>query len=185
MDYTDLTPGTAFMYEGTPYIVVAGEFHRMQMRKAVMRMTMRNLMTGQIVPKTFTASDTFEPAPVEKLDVHYMYHDADTYYFMDKDTYEQYHATTETLGEKTKYLKEECDVTLLVYNNNPIQLVLPKNVQMKVIESPMAIRGDSVTNSFKTVTCENDIKVSVPLFIREGDIIKINTDSGEYIERVT
>lgn len=183
MDYTDLTVGSTFMFEGNPYIVVSSEFHRMQMRKAVMRTTIRNLITGQLLQKTFTASEYFEPAEVIKVNAKYLYSDTDSCYFMDNETMEQCFATKETLGEKVKYLTDAMDVTLLLFNNNPIQIELPKHINLKVAESPMAIKGDSVTNSFKTVTCENGIKVSCPLFIREGDIIKINTETGEYIER--
>ncbi len=185
MDYTDLKPGVTFIYEGAPHIVISGQFHRMQMRKAVMRANIRNLKTGQILQKTFTASDQFEPAEVERISVQYLYHDGDTYHFMEKATFEQLQARKEMLGENVKYLNENLEVWLLMYDNNPIQLLLPQHVNLKVIESPMAIKGDSVTNTFKIVTCENGIKVSCPLFIKEGDFLKINTETGEYVERAT
>lgn len=183
MDYTDLTQGITFMFEGNPYIVVSSHFHRMQMRKAVMKTTMRNLMTGQLLQKTFTASEHFEPAEVIKVNAKYLYSDADSCYFMDKETLEQHCGSKEVLGEKIKYLTDNMDVILLVFNNKPIQLELPKHISLKVIESPMAIKGDSVTNTFKTVTCENNIKVSCPLFIKEGDVIRVNTETGDYTER--
>lgn len=185
MDYTDLKPGVTFVYEDTPHIVISGQFHRMQMRKAVMRAVIRNLKTGQVLQKTFTASDQFEPAEVERLNVQYLYNDGDIYYFMDKVKYEQLNAEKEMLGEGVKYLNEDLDVWLLMYENRPIQLLLPQHVNLKVTESPLAIKGDSVTNTFKTVTCENGIKVSCPLFIKEGDILKINTETGDYVERAT
>lgn len=185
MDYTDLKPGVTFMYEGQPHIVISGQFHRMQMRKAVMRANIRNIKTGQILQKTFTASDQFESADVERIAVQYLYHDGDLYHFMDKKTFEQLHATKEILGESVKYLNEDLEVALLMYDNNPIQLILPQHVNLKVVDAPMAIKGDSVTNTFKTVTCENNIKVSCPLFIKEGDILKINTETGDYVERAT
>lgn len=183
MDYTDLTVGRAFMNEGVPYIVVSSQFHRMQMRKAIMRTTIRNLLTGQLVQKTFQQSDRFEPADIEEIEVRYLYRDGDTYHFMDSETYEQYHASGEQLGEKVKYLTDELDVTLMLFNNNPIQVIIPKHVNLKVLESPLAVRGDSVTNNFKTVICENGVKVSCPLFIKEGEIIKIDTETGDYLER--
>ncbi len=183
MTYTDLTPGTPFMYEGKPYIVVSGEFHRMQMRKAVMRTTIRDLMTNQLLTKTFSASDRFDPAAVEKLSVQYLYRDADTFYFMDKETFEQYHGSAEILGEKTKFLSENLEISLIVYNHNPVQLILPSSVNLKVMESPNAIKGDSVSSSFKIVVCENGIKVSCPLFVKESDLIKIDTETGGYLGR--
>lgn len=183
MDYTDLTPGVTFMFEGNPYIVVSSHFHRMQMRKAVMKTTIRNFITGQLLQKTFTASEHFEPAEVIKINAKYLYSDSDSCYFMDNETSEQYHASKEVLGEKTKYLTDDMDVIILLFNNNPIQLELPKHINLKVIESPMAIKGDSVTNTFKIVTCENGIKVSCPLFVKESDVIRVNTETGEYTER--
>jgi len=183
MTYTDLNPGVAFMFEGKPYIVVSGEFHRMQMRKAVMRTTMRDLLTGQLVTKTFSASDRFDPAPVEKINAQYLYRDGSSFYFMDKDTFEQCHASAEVLGEKVKFLAEDLDLSIMMYDGNPVQLLLPKSVTLKVIESPNAVKGDSVSNTFKVVTCANNIKVSCPLFVREGDIIKVDTETGDYMGR--
>lgn len=185
MTYTDLTPGTVFMYEGTPYIVISAQFHRMQMRKAVMRASLRDLITNQNIQKTFTASDRFQPAPVTDINAQYLYSDHDTYYFMDKETFEQYHASAEVLGEKVKFLNEDMNIKLILFHNNPIQMVIPKNVVLKVIEAPEAIKGDSVSNVFKTVICQNNIKVSCPLFIKKGEYIKVDTDTCTYIERAT
>lgn len=185
MDYTDLKPGVTFLYENTPHIVISGQFHRMQMRKAVMRAVIRNLKTGQMLQKTFTAADQFDPADVDRISVQFMYHDGDMYHFMDKTTYEQLHASKDILGDQVKYLNEDLELWMMLYNNNPIQLILPQHVYFKVIESPNAVKGDSVTNTFKTVTCENNLKVSCPLFIKEGDVLKINTETGEYVERKT
>ena len=101
MDYTDLRIGTAFIYEGAPYVVVTSEFHRMQMRKAIMRTTIRNLLTGQQLQKTFTAADKFNPAPIMQIQASYLYKDNDFFYFMEKETFEQYQAAPEILGEKS------------------------------------------------------------------------------------
>jgi elongation factor P len=180
MEYTDLTAGAAFKFEGNPYIVVSSEFKRMQMRKAVVRTTVRNLITGQLIPKTFTAGDRIEPADVTTADVQFLYHDGDMYHFMDIEKYEQYHATDDILGEKVVYLTEHIQAQLVLFENNPVQLIVPKKVTLKVIESPVAIKGDSVSNTFKTVTCENGVKISCPLFIKEGESIVVNTETGEY-----
>jgi len=183
MTYTDLTPGTAFMFEGNPYIVISGEFHRMQMRKAVMRCSMKNLLSGQLMQRTFSASDKFDPANVEKISAQYLYKDAENFYFMDKETFEQYHGTESDLGEKVKFLSENLELSVMLFNHKPVQLLLPKNVTLKVTDSPDAIKGDSVSNTFKTVTLENGLKVSCPLFIREGDMLRIDTETEKYIER--
>jgi elongation factor P len=184
MTYTDLTAGCLFMLEGVPYIVISSEFHRMQMRKAIMRTSIRNLLTGQLVQKTFTASDRFDPAPIDEINASFLYHDEEQYYFMEKETYEQHQVHKDVLGDKANYLNTEIEIKMMLFNGKPIQINIPKNVHLKVIESPLAVKGDSVSNTFKTVTCENGIKVSCPLFIKEGDVIKINTETGDYQERV-
>jgi elongation factor P len=183
MDYTDLRIGTAFIFENEPFVVVNSEFHRMQMRKAIMRCTIRNLKTGQQLQKTFTASDKFVPAPVMQVAASYLYSDEDYYHFMEKDTYEQHQVTKGVMGDKARYLTEEMQVELMLYDGVPIQVTLPKKVTLKVVEAPVAVRGDSVTNNFKTVTCEGGVKVSVPIFVKENDVIRINTETDEYIER--
>jgi elongation factor P len=184
MEYTDLRVGKAFIYEGQPYAVVSSEFHRMQMRKAIMRCVIRNLITGQQLQKVFTASDRFEPAPIAQAYATYLYKDEEFYYFMDKESFEQYQVKKEVMGGKDQYLSEEMQVEVVLYDEEPIQIIVPKTVTLKVIESPMALKGDSVTNNFKTVTCENNVKISCPLFVKEGDVIKINTEQDEYVERV-
>jgi elongation factor P len=184
MDYTDLRIGTAFILNGEPFVVVSSEFHRMQQRKAIMRCFVRNIKTGQQLQKTFTASDKFDPAPIMQADASYLYSDEDFYHFMDKESFEQYPIGKDIIGEKARYLAEGMQVEITLYDEEPIQVMLPKTVTLKVVQSPAAIKGDSVTNNFKQVTCENDVKISCPFFVKEGDVIKINTETDEYIERV-
>jgi len=185
MTYTDLTVGVIFMFDNSPFIVVSSEFHRMQARKAVVRTTIRNLLTGQLLQKTFTASDKFGPAPVSTVKVNFLYQEDHFYHFMDNETFEQYQVDEEVLGKKAVYLNEETPVTLTLFDGNPISMEIPKKVNLKVIESPNAIKGNSASATFKTVVCENNIEVSsCPLFIKEGDIIRVNSDNSEYLERV-
>ncbi len=184
MTYTDLTVGTTFMLDGQPFIVVSGEFHRMQMRKAIMRTQIRNLLTGALVQRTFTASDKFDPAQIDEIFVNYLYHETDTFHFMEKETFEQYQVSKEVLGSRADFLTEDMNVKLILFNGNPVSMDIPKNVNLTVLKSPPAIRGNTVTNTFKAVICQNDIQVQAPLFIKEGDVIKVSTETNEYIERV-
>ncbi len=185
MTYTDLTPGVFFMFENAPYVVVSYEFHRMQMRKAIVRAQIRNLLTGQLMQKTFTASDRFDPAEVHERDVNYLYKEEDYYFFMDVETYEQYQVKKEIVGDRALYLTEETKIRMVLFEGNAVGIQIPKNVNLKVIEAPMVIKGNTVSATFKTVVCENGISISAcPLFIKEGDIIKVNTLTGEYQERV-
>jgi elongation factor P len=148
-----------------------------------MRAQIKNLKTNQLLQKTFTASDKFDEAPVDKIKGQYLYKDGDGYCFMDKETYDQYHASPEVMGTAVDYLQDSMDVVVILYEHRPIQVEIPTHVFLKVTEAPMAIKGDSVTNTFKTVTCETGLKLSCPLFINEGDVVKVNTETGEYIER--
>lgn len=185
MNYTELTPGKLFMYENAPYIVVTYEFHRMQARKAVVRTSIRNLLTGSLLQKTFTASDTFDPAPVSEIVVNYLYNDDDLYHFMDNETFEQYQVNKEILGDKAKFLNEETRIKLTLFEGNAVGMEIPVKVVLRVIEAPHVIKGNTVSATFKSVICENDIAVSsCPLFIKEDDLIRVNTENGEYLERV-
>lgn len=185
MTYTDLSPGVMFMLDGNPFIVVSAEFHRMQARKAVVRSQIRNMITGQLLQKTFTASDRFDPAPVSEITVNFLYTDDDYVHFMNNETFEQYQVNKDILGEKIIFLNEETPVKLTLFDGNAVGMEIPKKVVLKVIEAPHVIRGNTVSATFKTVICENDINVSsCPLFIKEGDLIRVNTENSEYIERV-
>lgn len=183
MNYTDLTVGRLFLLDGEPYEVLTAEFHRMQMRKAIMRTTIKNLITGNQVQKTFTASDTFDPAPVDEVEASYLYKEDDVYFFMDKNTFEQYQINESVLGDKINFLIEEITIKMMLFNEAPIQITLPKKVNLKVTDAPPALKGDSVSNTFKTVTLETGLQVSVPLFIKEGEVLTINTETSEYVER--
>lgn len=185
MTYTDLTPGVMFMYDNAPYIVVSYEFHRMQMRKAIVRSVIKNLLTGQQMQKTFTASEKFDPAPVSDILVSFLYNEGDIYHFMEVENYEQHQVDKGILGDNAKFLSPELKIKLKMFNGNAVSMEIPKNVNLKVIDSPTVIKGNTVSATFKNVVCENNITVSsCPMFIKEGDIIKVDTETSEYLERV-
>lgn len=176
--------GTIIQIEGQPYIVLDSQHARTAQRRAFVRTKLKNLITGVTVDKTFNAGDKIEEADVDKIKASFLYQDNTNIYLMNMVSYEQFSLAKSLLVGREKYLKEGQEVMTLFFNQNPINIELPKKVELKVIESPPGVRGDSATNIMKQVTLETGLKINAPLFIKEGDIVRINTETGEYVERV-
>ena len=158
---------------------------RCQQRKPVMQTKLKNLLSGKVLENNFKPGDKVEEADLEKHKANYLYQDAQSYFFMDNETFEQYNFSAEQLNERAKFLKEGIEVVVLYFNNQPVSIELPKKIDYKVISSPPAVRGDTAQGSAtKQVTLETGLIVNAPLFVKEGDIIRVNTDTGLYVERV-
>lgn len=185
LSYTDLKKGVLFVKDGDPYEVLDTEFSRMQMAKAVVRAKIRNLKSGKIFDTTFRASDTFEEADVEKRSLKFIYTHRGEYTFVDpKDPSRRSSLSAEVIGEKTKWLRRDTEVTALYFDDTFINLVLPIKIDFRVVEAPPGVQGDRAQAGTKAVTIETGAIVHVPPFINEGDIIRINTETGQYVERV-
>ena len=152
---------------------------------AFVRMTMRNLRTGSTTQQTFNAGTKFQTARLERRYVQFLYQDGDEYNFMDNDTFDQFALPADVLGEATKYLKENDSLELLTYQDAPVDIELPVTVNLQVTETDPGYKGDTATGGTKPATLETGLVVTVPLFINEGDTLKIDTRTGEYLERVT
>jgi len=148
-----------------------------------LRSKLRNLKTGAVLERTFQGSDKIEEAEISKTKAQYLYREGDNHFFMDNTTYEQFSLPKSVLGNMTDYLIEGTEATILNYNNSPINIELPVKIELKVVEAPPAIRGNTADGGTKQVTLETGIKVNTPLFVKEGDILRINTETGEYVER--
>lgn len=179
----EIRVGLALDIGGQPYQVLWADFMRTAQRKPVMRTKMRNLITGQVLEQTFKPGDKVEEADLERNKANFMYREADTFNFMDNDTFEQFTFTKEQVGEISNYVKEGTDVEVLKFNGKPVSVSLPPKVELKVTEAPPGVKGDSASNVFKQVTVETGYQVNVPLFIKEGDMIRVHTGTGEYVER--
>jgi elongation factor P len=185
LDINDLKKiGLIIQLDGQPYLILESQHARTAQRRAFVRTKLKNLITGITIEKTFNAGDKIEEANVEKVKANYLYADNQNIYLMNMTNYEQFSLAKDLLAGRENYLKEGQEVTVLLFNQKPINLELPKKVELKVIEAPPGVRGDSATNIMKQVTLETGLKINVPLFIKEGDIVRINTDTGEYVERV-
>lgn len=151
---------------------------------AFVRTKFKSVMTGKVLERTFRSGERFEEARVEEQTWQYLYHDGDLYHFMDNETFEQMVVGQDIVDDKHKWMKENTDVNLLFYKGKPIALTLPITVELVVTQSDPGVQGDRSSGATKPAKLETGTTIQVPLFIEEGDILKVDTRSGEYIERV-
>lgn len=173
------------VYNNEPYQVLKANFVRMQQRKPVMQTKLRNLSSGKVIEYNFKPGDTFEEADIEKKVMNYLYQTQNELHFMDNATYEEYVVSKEFIGEATHFLKDGSEVQLQIFQEKPLAVQLPPKVDFKVVTADPGIKGDTAQGRvMKQATIETGYILAVPLFVKEGDIIRINTETGEYVERV-
>lgn len=182
---TELRTGTTFKLDGQPYQVVSYKHTKLGRGAANIKVKARNLITGTVVEKNFISGAKVEPIETSIKTLQYLYQDGNNLYFMDPRSFEQFSLDKSILGEKTKFLKEESQVKVLFYEEKPLSIELSLSMIFEVIEAPPGVKGDSATASTKPVVLENSLIVQVPLFIKKGDKIKVDTRTGDYIERVS
>lgn len=180
---TDLKPGKAIQMDGTPYVVVSSQFGRKSQSKANMQCKLRNLKTGAVISHNFQGSEKIEPAEVGFRKVQFLYKNGEMYSFMDLQSYDQFDLSQDTVGEASDFLIDGNEVDAMVFEEQPIGIQLPSTVDMKVIETMPGVKGDTATGGTKPATLESGLVVSVPLFVTEGDVIKVNTDTATYMSR--
>jgi elongation factor P len=184
IDVNELRKGVTFTMDGELYKVLAYQHHKPGRGKATIRTTLRNLRTGATIQQNFISGDRVEDVRVERRGVQYLYTDGDLYHFMDTETYEQTALAASALGDQVHYLKEGMELVLSSYEGEPIDVELPTTVEMEVVEAEMAIAGDTATGAMKKVRLETGLEVQVPLFIEQGDVIRVDTRTGEYVTRM-
>lgn len=180
----DFKNGILFEEKGVIYQVVWFQHHKPGKGGAVMRTKIKNIRTGAIIEQTFKSGERFKEATMTRRKKQYLYDDERACTFMDNESYEQISVPKEKIGDLKKYLKEGMEVDALYLEEEFLGLDLPANVELKVMSTVPGIRGDSVSNVTKPATVETGIEVLVPLFIKEGDVIKVDTRTGEYVARV-
>ncbi len=181
---TDFRRGLKIEYKGEPYEIVDFQHVKPGKGAAFVKTRMKNLLTGNVLDINFRSGDKFEKPDLEEKEMQYLYADGDSYWFMDVETYEQVAIPLEHIKEKVGYLQENVQVTILFYKGKAIDIELPNFVELKVVETEPGVRGDTVSGGSKPAKLETGLVVNVPLFINEGDVIKIDTRTGEYVERV-
>jgi elongation factor P len=180
----ELRRGITIELEGDLYKVVDFQHVKLGRGSAFVRVTLKNLRTGSNVQRTFQAGEKFEQVRLERRTVQYLYKDGDQYHFMDTETYEQPILSAAILGDTVNYLKENDNIDLLMYGDEPIDVEMPTAVNLRVAQTEPGFKGDTATGGNKPATMETGLVVMVPLFIGEGDMLKIDTRTGEYLERV-
>ncbi len=181
---SDLRKGVTFILDGELFRVIGYQHTYLGRGSARVRVTIRNLQTGTTVERVFFADDRFEYVRLELREVQYLYNDGDLYYFMDTETYEQPALNAETLGDGIYYLKEGMTLHISMHEGRPVEVELPVTIDLEVTETEPGVRGDTATGATKKATLETGLEVQVPLFVEEGDIVRVDTRSGGYITRV-
>ncbi|MDO8648513.1 MAG: elongation factor P [Candidatus Peregrinibacteria bacterium] len=181
---TDLKPGRAINIDGDPYLVVSSQFGRKSQSKANMQCKLKNLKTGAVISRNFQGSEKIEPADVGYRKVQFLFRDQTSCTFMDLETYDQFSLQLTTLEGVADFLTDGLEVDALLFGENPIGIQLPSTVNLKVVETIPGVKGDTATGGNKPAKLESGLTVNVPLFVNEGDRVKVNTETAEYMERV-
>lgn len=183
LNLNEIKNGKVLDVNNEPYVIVKTDHHKMGRGGAVLKVKLKNLITGNMLDKTFQGNDKAEEADTQRKKANFMYKDDMNAHLMDNDSYEQFELSLEAIGDKAKFLKDGTDVDVLYFDGKPVAIDLPVKMEFKVTEAPPGVKGNSAGNVSKRVIIETGVEISAPLFINEGDIIRVNTDTGEYAER--
>ena len=183
-DTSDIRKGLKVLMDGNPYTVVEFQFVKPGKGAAFTRTKMKNLLTGAVLERNLRSGDKLEPADVETKTMQYLYSDADSFIFMDTSTYDQVNIPKATVGESADFMPENINVEVLFLENRAVDVTLPNFIEQPITETEPGFRGDTSTNTTKPAKISTGATIQVPLFIAEGDVVKIDTRTGEYLERV-
>ncbi len=184
IDVNDLRRGTTFILDGELFKVLEYQHHKPGRGNAIIRTKLRNLRTGATVQQTFLSGDRVQEVRIERRGVQYLYNDGDLYYFMDTETFDQVGVPAHVLEGQAGYLKEGMELVISMYEGQPIEVELPTAVDLQVVDTEVAVAGDTATNVMKKATLETGLEIQVPLFVQAGDTVRVDTRTGEYVTRV-
>jgi elongation factor P len=183
MDTSDIRKGLKIMMDGQPYIVTDFQFVKPGKGQAFTRTKMRNMLSGGTIERNIRSSEKLEAADVEDRTLQYIYPEGDTYVFMNSMSGDQIHVHKDAVGDDAGFLIDGIDVTITIYNGNPVSISLPAHITVQVAETEPGVRGDTATNVTKPAKISTGATVNVPLFVNEGDWIKVDTRTRGYLER--
>lgn len=183
-DTSDFRNGLKIEYDNVPYVIVEFQHVKPGKGNAFTRTRIKNLIDGRVLQPTFKSGEKVGKPDIEDKTMSYLYADGDSCTFMDTTSYEQVAIPRVNIGEPVQFLKENMEVAVLFWNGRAIAIDLPKHVNLKITETEPGVRGDTATNTTKGATLETGTKIQVPLFIKEGETIRIDTETGKYVERV-
>jgi len=180
---TELRKGVTFALDGEVYRVLEYQHHKPGRGSATIRTKLRNLRTGATLDRNFISGDRVQDIRLDRRTVQYLYNDGNLYYFMDMDTYEQPALPAEVIGDAANYLKEGITIDVSFYQGEPLDIELPITVELEVTTTQPGVKGDTATGATKAATLETGLVVQVPLFVSEGDIVRVDTRTGQYLTR--
>ena len=181
---SDIRKNLKVKIDGAPWTVVEFQFVKPGKGAAFTRTKFKNLITGQVVERNIRSGETLEPVELTQRTATLMYKDGDDWHFMDSSTFEQFPVTVEALGDTAQWIIDQMPVDLLFYEGRPVSVEIPNFVELEVVHTEPAVKGDTATNTTKPATVSTGAEVQVPLFINEGEVIKIDTRTAEYQGRV-
>lgn len=184
MNTTDIRKGLKIQIDGVPYHIVEHQFVKPGKGQSFTRCRVKNLVTGAVIERTWKSGESVELADVEDRKMSYSWQEADTYVFMDTTTGDQIHVEKNKVGDEARFLTEGLDVSVTLFNGNAIGVDLPPNVIMQITSSEPGIKGDTASGATKPATLASGAVINVPLFIKEGEWVKVDTSTGQYLERI-
>ncbi len=180
----DLRKGLKLEIDGDPYVIVDFQFVKPGKGQALYKCRLKNMISGVQFDRTYRSGEKFKPADLEEQEMEYLYTDGDNYHFMNTSTYEQEMMTKEQIGDDVKFLKENTMCNVLLFEGRPIAVSLPNFIDLKIIKADPWVKGDTASGSYKPATLETGVEIQVPPFIEEGEKVRIDTRTGQYVERV-
>jgi len=185
LEYNEIKERKCIIFDNEPYEVLSSHVFRKQMRKPVNATKLRNLISGRVIEHSFSAQDKAEEAEIEKKEVKFLYTTKGEWWFCEaSDPSKRFMLSEDVLGDTRKYIKTNSLVAVKVFEDNIFGIEMPIKVELKVTEAPPAVRGDTAKGGNKLITLETGATLNAPMFINEGDVIRVNTETGEYVERV-
>jgi elongation factor P len=183
LSISEIKIGKVLLENNAPYVVIKADHHKMGRGGAVLKTKLKNLIDSSVLERTYQGNDKAQEADTQKKKANYMYNDGSTAFLMDNESYEQFEIGMDALDSQKDFLKDGVDVDVLYFDGNPVTIALPIKMEFKVVESPPGVKGNSAGNVTKKVKIETGAELAVPMFINQGDVIRVNTDTGEYVER--
>jgi len=185
LTYPELKKGIKIILDNQPYEIIEASFLFKGRGHSVLQAKIKNLITGNIISKTFHPSDIFEEAEISKIEVKFLYAHRDKFFFCETENpTKRFDLTTDQIGEPGKFLKPNQIIEGIIFEGKVINISLPIKIQLKVIEAPPGVKGERAQAGTKPVTMETGAKINVPLFVEQGDVIEVNTETGQYVRRV-
>ncbi len=181
---SEFRKGAKLKYKDAPHEIVDFQHTKIGRGGAIVRTKLKNLKTGSIFEEAFKGGEKFETPDLEERSVQFLYKEGEAYNFMDNENYEQFALTTDQMGDAKKFLKENMSIKILFYSGAPMTVDIPMFVELKIVKTDPGIKGDTASGGSKPATLETGIVVKVPFHLNEGDMIKLDTRTSEYIERV-